>query len=266
MRRRRPGAEAARYRGLAECDRERLAVQVLDDSTDDTGAIVEKAGREARTDGFAIDAVAPAGPGSGPADRRARRRGGRPSAAARTLAATTDAEAAPPGPFSTPTSRPGRLPAEMAPVRLGDPGLGSAQAHRGCLTRQRSVRRGAEIPLDGRHSSRRPEPGWATLSGKGRIPSVTALGVRDAWPAQDKGLGFHAGWRGSETVVRPRGTTRRSPASLRPRKLVPEDRLAFFAGSGPGDHAADLGPPSISWKEITAVLVGSSGNRARTVL
>lgn len=86
--------------------------------------------RPAPTGSPSCGAGAPAGPGSGPGGRRARRPGGRP--AARTLAATPEAEAAPSGAlFDADFTRRPDFSAEMAPVRLGDPGLDLAQAHRG---------------------------------------------------------------------------------------------------------------------------------------
>lgn len=220
-----------------------------------------KAGREARTDGLAVERRhrarrawfwAGGPPGSTP--RRTAVGGGANPAGA------TDAEAAPSeAPFDADFARRPDFPRRWRPCGSATRGSAWPRVRRGRPTRWRSVRRGAEIPLDGRHSSRRPEPGWATLSGKGRIPSVTALGVRDAWPAQDKGLGFHAGWRGSETAARPRGTTRRSPAPLRPRNRVPKDGLAGFAGSGPDDHAGDLGPAALDLVE------GDHGRPGRVV-
>ena len=48
---------------------------------------------------------------------------------------------------------------------------------------------------------------------KGRIQFGIAIGVRDAWPAQQNGTRLRAGAAGSESAGRPHGTTRRSPAS-----------------------------------------------------
>ena len=124
------------------------SVQMLDDSTDDTGG------------------VAPAGLGSGLGSRRAERPGGR--APARTRPATTDAEAAPVvGPLPTPTSGPGRISRRVGARAARRPGSRHGTGAPGApdLTAPRSPRRRDPARWAALISAAGAEPGYAVRQG-----------------------------------------------------------------------------------------------------
>lgn len=253
-------ARAARERGLAEFDRDpppvlvqlpvfnerhvverliravaaldyprhRLAVQVLDDSTDDTGAIAEKAVREARAAGLAIER---------------RHRADRVGFKAGALAAGLDAGPAAglevgrevglvvgrdAGPRADDPAKPAPAPfvaifdadfvpepdflRETVPVLLGDPGLGMAQARWAHLNRSYSVLTEVQaILLDGHfigeHGGRHAAGCFFNFNGTAGVWRREAILDAGGWEGdtltEDLDLSYRAQLRGWRFVFLP---------------------------------------------------------------
>lgn len=210
-------------RAVAALDypRDRLTVQVLDDSTDDTGAIAEKAVAEARAAGLAIERR-----------HRADRVGFKAGALAAGLEAPGTAIGA--GPAATPDAdhpaKPAPLPTpfvaifdadfvpepdflrETVPVLLGDPGLGMAQARWEHLNRSYSVLTEVQaILLDGHfigeHGGRHAAGCFFNFNGTAGVWRREAILDAGGWEGdtltEDLDLSYRAQLRGWRFVFLP---------------------------------------------------------------
>lgn len=204
-------------RAVAALDypRDRLTVQVLDDSTDDTGAIAEKAVAEARAAGLAIER---------------RHRGDRVGFKAGALAAGLDAPgtALGAGPAATDDANPAPAPfvaifdadfvpdpnflRETVPVLLGDPGLGMAQARWEHLNRSYSVLTEVQaILLDGHfigeHGGRHAANCFFNFNGTAGVWRREAILDAGGWEGdtltEDLDLSYRAQLRGWRFVFLP---------------------------------------------------------------
>ena len=212
-------------RAVAALDypRDRLTVQVLDDSTDDTGAIAEKAVAEARAAGLAIERR-----------HRTDRTGFKAGALAAGLEAPGTALGAGAGPAATADAddpaNPAPTPApfvaifdadfvpdpdflrETVPVLLGDPGLGMAQARWEHLNRSYSVLTEVQaILLDGHfigeHGGRHAAGCFFNFNGTAGVWRREAILDAGGWEGdtltEDLDLSYRAQLRGWRFVFLP---------------------------------------------------------------
>lgn len=207
-------------RAVAALDypRDRLAVQVLDDSTDDTGAIAEKAVREARAAGLAIErrhradrvgfkagalaAGLEAGPEVGSEAGRHSADDASPTPAPAPFVAIFDADFVPSPDFLL----------ETVPVLLGDPGLGMAQARWAHLNRSYSVLTEVQaILLDGHfigeHGGRHAAGCFFNFNGTAGVWRREAILDAGGWEGdtltEDLDLSYRAQLRGWRFVFLP---------------------------------------------------------------